>query len=75
MSGVILSCRQIDQVKLQCKINLKKLLPDKNERKRFEKKWNDFLESDPCNNEIFELKGDSLIYQSERLIPTELDNT
>jgi len=73
MSGVILSCQQTDPVKLQCKIDLKKLLPDKSERKRFEEKWNDFLESDPCNNKIFELKGDWLKYQSEQLIPTKLD--
>jgi hypothetical protein len=74
MSGVILSYRQIDQVKLLCKIDLKKLLSDKNERKRFEKKWNDFLESDPCNRDIFKREGDYLIYHSEQLIPTKLDN-
>ncbi|MCD4762446.1 MAG: hypothetical protein K8R28_00320 [Desulfobacterales bacterium] len=52
MSGVILSYRQIDQVKLQCKIDLKQLFPatKKRERERFEKKWNAFVESDPCNN-------------------------
>ena len=76
MSGVMLSYQQIDQVKLQCRIDLKKLFPStkKRERERFEKKWKAFLESDPCNNEIFELKGDRLKYQSEQLIPTELDN-
>jgi len=74
MSGVILSYRQIDQVKLLCKIDLKKLLPDKNERKRFEKKWEAFLESDFCNRNIFKREGDYLIYQSEQLIPTKLDN-
>ena len=76
MSGVILSYRQIDQIKLLCRIDLKQLFPatKKRERERFEKKWEVFLESDPCNNEIFELKGDRLKYQSEQLIPTELDN-
>ena len=76
MSGVILSYRQIDQIKLLCRIDLKQLFPatKKRERERFEKKWKAFLESDPCNNEIFELKGDRLKYQSEQLIPTELDN-
>ena len=74
MSGDILSYQQKDPVKLQCKIDLKKLLPYKNERKRFEKKWNAFLKSDPCNKEIFELKGDLLKYQSEQLIPTKVDN-
>jgi len=79
MSGVILSYRQIDQVKLLCKIDLKKLLSDKNatkkrERERFEKKWEAFLESDSCNRDIFKREGDYLIYQSEQLIPTKLDN-
>lgn len=74
MSGIILSYRQIDPVKLLCKIDLKKLLPDKNERKRFEKKWEVFLESDSCNRDIFKRKGDYLIYQSEQLIPKKLNN-
>lgn len=76
MSGVILSYRQIDQVKLLCRINLKQLFPTtkKRERERFEKKWNAFVESDPFNNEIFERKGDLLKYQSEQLIPTKVDN-
>jgi hypothetical protein len=76
LSGVILSYRQIDPVKLQCKIDLKQLFPatKKRERERFEKKWDDFLESDPCNNEIFELKGDRLKYQSEQLIPMNVDS-
>lgn len=74
MSGAILSYQQIDAVKFQCKIDFKKLLPDKNERKRFEKKWEAFLESDFCNKDIFNREGDYLIYQSEQLIPTKLDN-
>jgi len=76
MSGVILSYQQIDPVKLLCRIDLKQLFPatKKRERKRFEKKWEAFIESDPCNNEIFELKGDQLKYKSEQLIPTIVDN-
>jgi len=74
MIDTILSYRQIDPVKLQCKIDLKKLLPDKNERKRFEKKWDGFFETDPCNKEIFEREGDYLIYKSEQLIPSKLDD-
>jgi len=74
MSGVIFSYQQIDPVKLKCKINLKKLLPAPKQRERFNKKWNEFLESDPYNKEIFDLKGDLLKYQSEQLIPTKIDN-
>ena len=76
MSGVILSYRQIDQIKLLCRIDLKQLFPatKKRERERFEKKWEAFLESDSCNRDIFKREGDYLIYQSEQLIPTKLDN-
>ena len=76
MSGVILSYRQIDQVKLLCRIDLKQLFPatKKRERERFEKKWEAFLESDSCNRDIFKREGDYLIYHSEQLIPTKLDN-
>jgi len=76
MSGVILSYRQIDQIKLLCRIDLKQLFPatKKRERERFEKKWEAFLESDSCNRDIFKREGDYLIYHSEQLIPTKLDN-
>jgi len=74
MTDAILSYHQADSIKLLCEIDLKKLLPAPKQRKRFDKKWNDFLESDPCNNEIFALEGDVLKYQSEQLIPSKPDN-
>jgi len=76
MAGSILSYRQEDSVRLHCEIDLEQLFPATNKRgrKRFEKKWNDFLESDSCNKEIFELKGDQLKYQSEQLIPSKPDD-
>jgi len=70
MRGSILSYQQKDPVKLQCEIDLNKLLPTPKQRERFNKKWNDFLESDLCNNEIFKRKENLLKYQSEQLIPT-----
>ena len=75
MSGVMLSYRQIDPVKLKCKIDLKQLFPatNKRERERFEKKWEAFLESDQYNRDIFKREGDYLIYKSEQLIPTKVD--
>ena len=69
MPGSILSYQQKAPVKLLCEIDLKKLLPAPKERDRFDKNWNGFLESDQCNKEIFELKGDRLKYESEHLIP------
>jgi hypothetical protein len=74
MKETILSYYQEDSVKLLCEIDLNKLLPDPEQRERFNKKWNDFKESDPHNNEIFELEGDVLKYQSEQFIPTKPDN-
>ena len=74
MTGSILSYHQTDSIKLQCEIDLKKLLPSPKQRERFNKKWNDFLESDLCNIDIFKREGDYLIYQSEQLIPTKPDN-
>ncbi len=75
MPGPILSYQQKTPVKLLCEIDLKKLFPDQKERERFDKKWNDFLKSDPCNKEIFELKGDRLKYQSEHLIPSKSNDS
>jgi hypothetical protein len=74
MTGVILSYIQADSVKLLCEIDLKKLLPAPKQRERFNKKWKDFKESDPHNNEIFALEGDVLKYQSEQLIPSKPDD-
>ena len=74
MTDAILSYHQADSIKLLCEIDLKKLLPAPKKRERFNKKWNDFLESDPCNKEIFALEGDVLKYQSEQLIPSKPDN-
>jgi len=33
------------------------LPPAPKERNRFDKNWDDFLKSDPCNEKIFEQKG------------------
>jgi hypothetical protein len=74
MTGSILSYKQDDSVKLLCEIDLKKLLSDPEQRKRFNSKWNDFKESDTHNNKIFELEGDVLKYESEQLIPSKSDD-
>ena len=74
MKETILSYYQDDSVKLLCEIDLKKLIPAPKQRERFNEKWNDFLESDSCNKEIFELRGDRLKYQSEQIIPSKSDN-
>ena len=75
MSESILSYHQADSIRLLCEIDLKKLLPDQKERDRFDKNWYGFLESDQCNKEIFERKGDRLKYQSEHLIPSKSNDS
>ena len=74
MTESILSYHQKDSIKLLCEIDLKKLFPGPKERDRFDKNWNDFLKSDPCNKDIFKRKGSRLIYQSEQLIPSKSDD-
>jgi hypothetical protein len=74
MTGSILSYNQEDSIKLLCEIDLNKLLPAPKQREQFDKKWKDFKESDSHNNEIFELEGDVLKYQSEQLIPSKSDD-
>ncbi len=74
MTGSILSYNQADPIRLRCEIDLKKLLPVPKQRERFDKKWKDFLESDSCNKDLFDLKGNRLKYESEQLIPTKPDN-
>jgi hypothetical protein len=74
MIGAILFYQQKDPIRLLCEIDLKKLFFVPKERERFNKKWKDFLESDSCNKDLFDLKGDRLKYKSEQLIPTKLDN-
>ena len=71
MAESILSYHQTDSVRLLCEIDLKKLFPAPKERDRFDNNWNDFRDSDLCNKEIFERKGDRLKYQSEHLIPSK----
>ena len=74
MTGSILSYQQENSIKLLCELDLKKLFSSPKERDKFDNKWNKFLDSYECNKDIFKRKGDSLKYQSEQLIPTEIDN-
>jgi len=60
MKESILSYQQEDSIKLLFEIDLKKLLPAPIQRERFNNNWNDFLVSDTCNKDLFDLKGDRL---------------
>lgn len=59
---------------LECSIDLTGLLPTETERKSFDDKWHIFIKSDNANKNIYERKGDHLIYQSEQLVPSRKDH-
>ena len=69
----ILNCRLHKLIQLNCSIDLNKLLPTDKERKKFDGKWKDFINSDNSNEEIYDLKDDKLSYQSEQLVPSKKD--
>lgn len=70
----VLSYRQGPGIELKCTIDLSKLFPDAENRRRFQNHYRNFCNSQPtiCNI-IQELKS-SLTYQSEQLIPTKRDS-
>jgi len=59
---------------LDCSIDLNKLLPTDIERKHFNERWQNFIESDDANKNIFTRKGNHLFYKSEQLIPIKKDH-
>jgi hypothetical protein len=67
------SC-QTDSIKLKCEIDLNLLFDTGKEREKFEKKWDEFLKSDPHNPNIFEKIENRLYYSSEQLIPEKPDD-
>ncbi len=73
-SPKLLTCRQTDSIKLECEIDLCQLFDTKDERERFEGKWDEFLQSDRHNPNIFEKTGNRLYYESEQLIPEKQDD-
>ena len=73
-SQKILTCRQADPIKLECEIDLCRLFDTKEERERFEDRWDAFLKSDSHNPCIFKKSGNRLHYQSEQLIPKKQDD-
>ena len=73
-SNKLLTCHQTDSIKLDCEIDLDLLFDTCREKKRFEEKWDGFLESNPHNPKIFEKLGNRLYYESEQLIPEKKDD-
>ena len=73
-SSKLLNFRQTDSIKLKCEIDLCHLFDTKEERERFEDRWDAFLKSDPYNPDILKKSGNRLHYLSEQLIPEKQDH-
>jgi hypothetical protein len=58
---------------LHCEINLLELFPTKEERGKFDRKYEAFLDSNADNCYVYDLKHDRLLYTTEQLIPTKID--
>lgn len=69
----LLTCRQVDSIKLECEIDLCHLFDTEEERERFEDRWDAFLKSDRHNPKIFKKNGNRLYYSSEQLVPQKQD--
>ena len=61
-------------VRMDCAIDLNALFNTAIERKNFDRKWKSFIESDDANKDIYQKKGNRILYQSEQLIPLRKDS-
>jgi hypothetical protein len=50
------------------------LFETKDEIKKFNAKWKNFIASDPDNKKVYKINGNILSYKSEQLIPTKKNN-
>jgi hypothetical protein len=73
-SPKLLTCRQTNSIKLECEINLDLLFDTSKERERFDQRWDEFLESNPHNPQLFKKNRSRLYYESEQLIPKKRDD-
>ena len=56
------------------KLKLRELFPTEDDRRDFCARYEDFLESDRFNQQIYSLKGDILTYSSEVFVSDKIDN-
>jgi hypothetical protein len=73
-SSKMLTWLQAGDIKLECEIDLGRLFDTKEERVRFEQRWDEFLDSNTYNPKIFKKTETRLRYQSEQLIPKKQDD-
>jgi hypothetical protein len=69
----VLRFEQTEDIRLECRLDLNRLFLDPEQRDDFKKKWPDFLGSHEYNKEVYSLRGDTLKYSSEQLIPTKIN--
>jgi hypothetical protein len=65
--------RQIDDLILQCEIDLKSLYPD-HEFEGFQERFQDFKKSHDSHNDIFRFADQKISYKSEQLIPNQYNS-
>jgi len=65
----VLRYKQAGDIRLKCSLNLKQLFREPKQRRIFDQKWPEFLASHENNKDFYTLKGDTLEYFSEQLIP------
>lgn len=69
----MLNWKQSNSVTLQCTIDLAELYRDPQKIRAFKSRWKAFRNSDPSLPHIARLRGNTLIYASEQLIPARTD--
>lgn len=65
--------KQTGDIRLECSLDLKLLFREPKQRRLFDQKWPEFLASHVNNREVYSLRGDTLHYSSEELVPKKLN--
>ena len=55
-------------------LDLSQLYEDKKERRKFDDRFKEFMNSDPLNSKVIDLKGDILIYLTEEIVPEKINS-
>ena len=75
MAGTgLLTYRQLKPGLMKCSLELSRLFTTVPERRVFKRRFDQFLEADPCNQKVYRLDRDRLTFWSEQLIPLKKDN-
>jgi hypothetical protein len=72
--GSLITYRQTSRVKVKCSLALRGLYPTPADLRSFKDRLSRFLASDSYNQEINEVEGNRLKFESEQLIPKKTDH-